>query len=274
MTAAPKIRSYRSTDYQGVLDLWNIVFTDEPAWNASEVLIRDKLTVQPHLFFVAEIDERVVGTVLAGYDGVRGWVHKVATHPDYRRRAIAASLMQAAETGLRDLGCKKMNLQVRNGNDRAAAFYQSIGYQAEDRLSFGKLLDPPELSQARIRAQYHFRESPDGLLAWDVRKLMEQSSDLPVVQVQLEDISEYDNNHWFSHNAPTVRALVEHLELIDAADLSFPIILSEQGWLMDGMHRVCKAHRLGRTSLPAVQFTSDPAPDFVGVAPADLPYDD
>jgi len=62
------------------------------------------------------------------------------------------------------------------------------------------------------------------------------------------------------------------MRLIEEADLAFPIILSASGAVMDGMHRVAKAVRLGRKDIEAVQFTEDPEPDHVGRGPRELPY--
>lgn len=72
--------------------------------------------------------------------------------------------------------------------------------------------------------------------------------------------------------AATWVALVEHVKLMDAADLAFPIILAADGTVMDGMHRVAKALRAGYTHIEAVQFSEDPPPDYHDVQPADLPY--
>lgn len=127
-----------------------------------------------------------------------------------------------------------------------------------------------------VRAQYHFRQSDSGVLAWDVRRLIELSKDLPVYRVEVSAIAEIDENHWYAYKGqiPTCRSLLEHMRLIDEADLRFPIILDAQGRVMDGMHRVCKAVRQGERCIQAVRFATDPQPDFVGVNPSDLPYDD
>lgn len=138
ITTGTKVRTYTNEDESAVIDLWNLVFPEEPPWNTPQSLIQRKLTVQPELFFVCESDGTITGTVLAGFDGVRGWVHKVATHPDYRRQGIARLLMQAAEKGLVELGCTKINLQVRDGNDSAASFYEDLGYAVEKRISMSK----------------------------------------------------------------------------------------------------------------------------------------
>ncbi|MGL5815763.1 MAG: hypothetical protein ACRCYW_20970 [Aeromonas sp.] len=127
-----------------------------------------------------------------------------------------------------------------------------------------------------IRAQYHFRPSPGGLLAWDVRKLIRLGRELPVRAVPLGQITELDKEHWYGHGSvrPTVRSMVEHCQLMLAADLAYPIILDSEGRVMDGMHRVGKALMQGATHIEAVQFEQDPAPDYVDCDPDALPYDD
>ena len=127
---------------------------------------------------------------------------------------------------------------------------------------------------ARLRRQYHFRPSPQGLRAWDVHRLIRLAARLPESRVPLSAIRELDEPYWFDHGdgLPTPRAIVQHVKLMDACDLRWPIILCAEGRVMDGMHRVAQALRLGHTHILAVRFVDTPAPDYVGVAPADLPY--
>jgi len=124
-----------------------------------------------------------------------------------------------------------------------------------------------------MRKQYHFRPGADGLRAWDVHRLIDLAASLPVIEVPVSAIRELDEPYWFDHGyAPTCRAVAEHARLIRDVDVSFPIILSADGRVMDGMHRVAKALIEDRRSLPAKQFVRDPEPDHVGVRPDDLPY--
>lgn len=124
-----------------------------------------------------------------------------------------------------------------------------------------------------MRKQYHFRNSDNGLQAWDVHRLVELAKDLPVIQVPLSAIKELDEPYWYGHGyVPTCRNIAEHAKLINEADLGFPIILSCDGRVMDGMHRVAKAVMQNVHSLPAKQFNKELKPDYVGVAPDDLPY--
>lgn len=125
-----------------------------------------------------------------------------------------------------------------------------------------------------IRKQYHFRPSPRGLLAWDVQRLVELSAGFPRRRVPLAAIRQIDEPCWHGPDdpAPTCRNILEHARLIMTADLGYPIILSADGGVMDGMHRVLKALMQEREVIDAVRFEEDPAPDFVGLGPAELPY--
>ncbi len=127
-----------------------------------------------------------------------------------------------------------------------------------------------------MRKQYHSRPSNRGRLVWDVDRLVELSADLPRQHVPLSAIRELDETFWFDgQNAPpTCRAVAEHARLIQETDLRYPIILSADGRVMDGMHRVAKAYIEGRDFIAAVQFAETPEPDFVGVDLETLPYDD
>lgn len=123
-----------------------------------------------------------------------------------------------------------------------------------------------------MRKQYYFRPSDRGLLAWDVDKLVELTAEFPRKQIPLRDIRELDEE-WFGKDEPgTWRELLEHVKLMDEADLSFPIILAADGGVMDGRHRIAKALRAGHTHIEAVQFDVDPPPDHVGRGPDELPY--
>jgi hypothetical protein len=125
-----------------------------------------------------------------------------------------------------------------------------------------------------MRKQYHFRDSEEGLLAWDVDRLVGLAAGFTPVDVPLSDIREIDEQFWFSSEGdqPTCRNVALHAKLMNETDLRFPIILSKDGRVMDGMHRVCKALIEGKKSILAVQFDEDPEPDYVGVDPDELPY--
>ncbi len=91
--------------------------------------------------------------------------------------------------------------------------------------------------------------------------------------IRLDSIRELDSEYWFKDGQrPTVRAVVEHLALVQAADLAYPIILAADGRVMDGMHRIARALAEGRDTINAVQFPVQPDPDYRNVRPEELPY--
>jgi ribosomal protein S18 acetylase RimI-like enzyme len=134
------IRPYSESEETAVAELWRRVFPNAPQWNHPETDIKRKLAVQRELFLVAEIDTRIVGTVMAGFDGHRGWVHLVAVSPEHRRRGIGSALMREAEERLARFGCPKLNLQVRTSDREVVAFYRKLGFKIEERISMGKRL--------------------------------------------------------------------------------------------------------------------------------------
>ena len=123
-----------------------------------------------------------------------------------------------------------------------------------------------------MRKQYFFRESEQGLLAWDVDRLVDLSRDFPRIVVPLDQIGELDRLWAGDGEQPTWRSMVEHMHLIADADLSFPIIIAANGEIMDGRHRLAKAALQKLDAIVAVQFMVDPDPDYVGISPEDLPY--
>ena len=141
MCAIPAIiEVYRGEHFDGVKALWEEAFPNDPPRNRAEVAIPAKLAVQPELLLVAVDNEQVVGTAMAGYDGHRGWLYSVAVRQSHRRAGIGTLLVQEAERRLAELGCVKLNLQVRAENAAVAAFYRTLGYEIEERVSLGKRL--------------------------------------------------------------------------------------------------------------------------------------
>ena len=126
-----------------------------------------------------------------------------------------------------------------------------------------------------MRAQYHFRRTELGLCAWDVRRLVELTRGLPREWVPLSAIRELDEPYWGDEGRQAIscRAVVDHARLMLECDLAYPVILSSDGRMMDGMHRACRALLEELSAVEAVRFVVDPKPDYVGVEDMDaLPY--
>ena len=134
------VRAYKESDEARVLELWMFAGVIRP-WNDPKKDIARKLKVQRELFLVAELEGVVVGVVMAGYDGHRGWVNYLAVDIGQRRRGIGSALMRDAERRLRLLGCPKINLQVRSENSEVQAFYAALGFKNDEVVSLGKRLE-------------------------------------------------------------------------------------------------------------------------------------
>lgn len=135
------IRPATGADRSGVVALWDTVFPDDPPHNAPSKVFAAKLPVNDDMLLVAVDEEAVIGTTMAGYDGHRGWLHKVAVLPQYQRRGVATALVRRAIVALRDAGCTKVNLQIRATNSVVRRFYETLGFEVEERLNMARHID-------------------------------------------------------------------------------------------------------------------------------------
>jgi ribosomal protein S18 acetylase RimI-like enzyme len=135
-----EIRVFALQDSAAVVQLWHDCGLYRP-WNDPHKDIARKLSVSPALFWVG-VDEQgeVMASIMVGYDGHRGWINYLAVHPKHQRQGHARQLMQRAEAELTALGCPKLNLQVRAGNEAVIAFYESLGYSDDHTVCLGKRL--------------------------------------------------------------------------------------------------------------------------------------
>ena len=131
------IRSCTTLDRTGVIALWETVFPDDPPHNAPAKVFDAKLAVHDGMLFVTTDADTVIGTAMAGYDGHRGWLYTVAVSPGHRRRGVGTALVRHAVAALRTAGCTKVNLQIRATNLAVREFHESLGFEAEERLSMG-----------------------------------------------------------------------------------------------------------------------------------------
>lgn len=134
------IRPFQPADEAGVVALWRACDLLRPQNNPHRDIAR-KLRVNPEWFLVAEADGLIVGAVMAGYEGHRGWINYLVVDPARQRNGLGRKLMDAAEQRLRAAGCPKINLQVRPENHAAIAFYERIGFRVEGAISLGKRLE-------------------------------------------------------------------------------------------------------------------------------------
>ena len=134
------IRQFKEGDKEALVSLWNMCKLTVP-WNNPYKDIARKLKVQAELFLVGYLEDKLIASVMAGYDGHRGWINYFAVHPDFQARGYGKQLMENVENGLRELGCPKINLQIREGNDKVFSYYQKLGFVEEKRINMGKRLE-------------------------------------------------------------------------------------------------------------------------------------
>lgn len=145
----PVMRSYSPDDRDALIALW-VTCGLTRSWNNPTRDIERKLARDAHNLVVLQIGHTLIGSVMVGYDGHRGWINYLAVHPDHQRNGMARKLMAEAETRLRRLGCPKVNLQVRTSNQAAVAFYRRIGYSVDDVISMGKRLELDDPAEGQV----------------------------------------------------------------------------------------------------------------------------
>lgn len=125
-----------------------------------------------------------------------------------------------------------------------------------------------------MRKQYHFRQVGEDTYIWDVHRLVELSQNFAMIEIALTEIQELNESYWFPNTHPTTQEIIDHIQLVQDADLKYPIIVCADGRVMDGMHRIAKAKLQGQLTIQAVKFEVTPQPDFINVDADDLNYDD
>jgi ribosomal protein S18 acetylase RimI-like enzyme len=135
-----EIRTFHPDDEEAVISLWQRCDLVR-AWNDPGKDIRRKLQVRPDLFLVGIHDHRIIASVMAGYEGHRGWLNYLAVAPEHQRQGYARAIVDEAERLLRAAGCPKINLQIRTSNQGVIEFYRRLGYSLDDVVSMGKRLE-------------------------------------------------------------------------------------------------------------------------------------
>ena len=137
------IREFKAADSEELIALWQACELTRP-WNDPQRDIQRKLDVDDKLFLVGVENNKIVASVMGGYDGHRGWMNYLAVAPEHQRRGLATQLVRCVEEKLLALGCPKLNLQIRTENIAVQSFYKEIGFGVDDAVSMGKRLIPDD----------------------------------------------------------------------------------------------------------------------------------
>jgi ribosomal protein S18 acetylase RimI-like enzyme len=138
------IRQYSTKDKEAVINLWKTCNLTKP-WNNPDQDIKRKLKDSPELFLVGTINGIIVASVMAGYDGHRGWIYYLAVNPGHRKQGMGRQMMAAAEEKLLGIGCPKIDLMIRKNNLDVIKFYEKIGYGPDDVVTMSRRLIEDEL---------------------------------------------------------------------------------------------------------------------------------
>jgi ribosomal protein S18 acetylase RimI-like enzyme len=134
-----EIRAYHPDDEDHIIKLWHACCLVVPQ-NDPQRDIFLKQQVQPELFLVGEVGSRIVASIMAGYEGHRGWFNYLAVTPDFQRQGFGRQMVEAATVKLEALGCPKINLQIRTSNTQVIEFYQRLGFTVDHVVCMGKRL--------------------------------------------------------------------------------------------------------------------------------------
>lgn len=134
-----EIRRFQDTDLSAVVSLWKRCNLTVP-WNDPLRDIDRKKKHQPELFLVGQINNRLIASVMGGYDGHRGWIYYLAVDPDYRQRGFGSLIIKEVEARIKKTGCAKINVMVRKSNQEIADFYSKHGYGPDEVSCLGKRL--------------------------------------------------------------------------------------------------------------------------------------
>lgn len=120
------------------------------------------------------------------------------------------------------------------------------------------------IDELKFNEPYAGFEQDGEIYLWSVKNLWEQSANLEIFDYEIAQFNGYDKDVWFgNHESPTLLNILKHYKKIENANFDKPIIISNNGTVLDGVHRICKAYLEGRKTIPAVKFENDPTPDKI-----------
>jgi len=142
------VRDFRETDRRALTALWEACGLTRP-WNDPNDDIDRAVAAREATILVGYADGELIGSVMAGHDGHRGWVYYLAVDPVHQGHGAGRELMEEAGLWLASRGAPKLELMVRDGNEKVAEFYEALGFERQQVTVYGKWLKSPPEASAR-----------------------------------------------------------------------------------------------------------------------------
>tara|TARA_R110000824_G_scaffold209_15_gene1089 strand:- start:12940 stop:13371 length:432 start_codon:yes stop_codon:yes gene_type:complete len=139
LEVAMRVSSASESDMDDVIALWEACDLTRP-WNDPVADYRLALANDTSAILLAHRQGALVASIMAGFDGHRGWVYYLAVAPDCQKRGLGKKMMEAAEKWLRECDAPKIQLMVRDDNEAAIGFYKALGYELQPVVTIGRKL--------------------------------------------------------------------------------------------------------------------------------------
>lgn len=128
-----RIRGFKIEDYQEILSLWEKVGLAEKGESTREDFIEQQ-KVAKDLFLVYEIDGKIAGTVIGGWDGWRAWIYRIAVAPEYQRKGIGSKLISEITKRLSSKGGRRFRALIMSHNDSSKSMFQKTGFKLHEKI--------------------------------------------------------------------------------------------------------------------------------------------
>lgn len=140
MVTSIKIRDFKVEDYRSVTELWKLTkIPFKPKGRDKLKKIKKEITNKETVFLVAEINQKIVGTILGTHDGRKGWINRLAVHPDFQNQRIGSHLLSETERRISRLGIDIIACLIEEDNPGSILFFQKAGFHKhKDILYFTK----------------------------------------------------------------------------------------------------------------------------------------
>ncbi len=140
------IRKFRMKDYDRIIELWEKCGLPlKPEGRDSLEEIRRQVRLRQVIFLVAEVDQQIVGTILATHDGRKGWINRLAVDQTFRGQGLAGNLVRQAEQELEKAGLRMFAALIEEDNLASIRLFEKLGYSGHPEIKYFTKRKTPEI---------------------------------------------------------------------------------------------------------------------------------